>query len=221
MVKLLENTFRSVNIGLVNEVAIMSRKLGIDTWEVVQAAATKPFGYMPFYPGPGLGGHCIPVDPHYLAWKMKTLDYHARFIALASEINGEMPRYVVELTQDALNGHRKALNGSTVLVLGMAYKKDIGDYRESPALDIARLLQSKGAVVSYHDPFVPELKVDGLDLRSVEIGGTRLKAYDCVIVATDHSAFDVATIVENSALVVDTRNLTRNVKRAEGRIVRL
>ena len=208
MVKLLENTFRSVNIGLVNEVAIMSKKLGIDTWEVVQAASSKPFGYMPFYPGPGLGGHCIPIDPHYLAWKMKTLDYNARFIALASEINSEMPRYVVQLVQDALNGNKKSVNGAKVLVLGVAYKRDVSDVRESPALDVIKLLQGKGADVSYNDPYIPDLKHEGLALKSVEIAGSKLGNYDCVVVTTDHTKYDAEAVVANARLVVDTRNFT-------------
>ena len=208
MVKLLENTFRAVNIGLVNEVAIMSKKLGIDTWEVVTAAASKPFGFMPFYPGPGLGGHCIPIDPHYLAWKMKTLDYNARFIALASEINSEMPRYVVQLVQDALNGNKKSVNGAKVLVLGVAYKRDISDVRESPALDVIKLLQGKGADVSYNDPFIPDLKHEGLSLKSVDIAGSKLANYDCVVVTTDHAKYDAEAIVSNARLVVDTRNFT-------------
>ena len=208
MVKLLENTFRSVNIGLVNEVAIMSKKLGIDTWEVVKAAASKPFGFMPFYPGPGLGGHCIPIDPHYLAWKMKTLDYNARFIALASEINGEMPRYVVQLTQDALNEKKKSVNGAKVLVLGVAYKKDISDVRESPALDVIKLLQAKGADVSFHDPYVDDLSHEGLPMKCAEIAGDALANYDCVVVTTDHSKYDAEAIVSAANLVVDTRNFT-------------
>ncbi len=221
MVKLLENTFRSVNIGLVNEVAIMSKKLGIDTWEVVAAASSKPFGYMPFYPGPGLGGHCIPIDPHYLAWKMKTLDYNARFIALASEINGEMPRYVVQLTMDALNDRKKSLNGSKILVLGMAYKRDISDVRESPALDIVKLLQAKGADVSYNDPYIPDLAHEGINLKSVDIAGDALKKYDCVVVTTDHTVYDVGAIVENAQLIVDTRNFTKKIVKKNDKIVKL
>jgi len=221
MVKLLENTFRSVNIGLVNEVAIMSRKLGIEAWEVVQAASSKPFGFMPFWPGPGLGGHCIPIDPHYLAWKMKTLDYNARFIALASEINGEMPRYVVQLVQDSLNDRKKSLNGSKVLVLGMAYKKDISDVRESPALDIVKLLQAKGATVAYNDPYIPDLSHEGIPLKSVSIAGDALKNYDCVVVATDHSVYDVNAIVEMAPLVVDTRNFTKKLARRSPKVVKL
>lgn len=208
MVKLLENTFRSVNIGLVNEVAIMSKKLGIDSWEVVKAASSKPFGYMPFYPGPGLGGHCIPIDPHYLAWKMKTLDYNARFIALASEINSEMPRYVVQLVQDALNSDKKSVNGAKVLVLGVAYKKDVSDVRESPALDVIKLLQEKGAEVSYNDPWIPDLRHEGLALESVEIAGSKLGDYDCVVVTTDHSKYDAEAVVASSKRIVDSRNFT-------------
>ena len=221
MVKLLENTFRSVNIGLVNEVAIMSRKLGISAWEVIGAASSKPFGYMPFYPGPGLGGHCIPIDPLYLAWKMKALDYNARFINLASEVNSEMPRYVVDLVQNSLNDQKKAINGAKVLVLGVAYKKDISDVRESPALDVIKLLQKKGAQVSYNDPYVATLEHEGLPLKSVDIAGTALKAYDCVVVTTNHSSYDAAAVVENSKLVIDTRNFTAGLKVAADRVVKL
>jgi UDP-N-acetyl-D-glucosamine dehydrogenase len=220
-VKLLENTFRSVNIGLVNELAIMCRKLGISAWEVIGAASTKPFGYMPFYPGPGLGGHCIPIDPLYLAWKMKALDYNARFINLASEINAEMPRFVVDLVQDALNGHKKAINGSKVMVLGTAYKKDISDVRESPALDVIKLLQKKGAVVDYNDPYIPDLHHEGIPLKSVAIAGDALRRYDAVIVTTDHSVYDVGAIVENAQLLVDTRNFTKSIKKPVDKIVKL
>jgi UDP-N-acetyl-D-glucosamine dehydrogenase len=215
MVKLLENTFRAVNIGLVNEVAIMSQKLGLDTWEIIEAAATKPFGFMPFYPGPGLGGHCIPVDPLYLSWKLKTLKYEARFIELADDINTNMPRVVVERIQDALNDRRTALHGARVLVLGVAYKKDIDDMRESPAVDVIQLLQAKGVEVSYHDPHVPLLRLgdhgSGPSLQSRPLEG--LDGYDCVAILTDHTKVDYARVVKEARLIVDTRNATRRVRR--------
>jgi UDP-N-acetyl-D-glucosamine dehydrogenase len=220
MVKLLENTFRSVNIGLVNEMAIMCRKLNCDVWEVIRAAATKPFGFMPFYPGPGLGGHCIPIDPHYLSWKLKTLNYNARFIELAGEINSHMPEYVVDLSVEALNGESKAVKGSKILVLGVAYKKDVDDCRESPALDIIELLRHKGASISYSDPHVPSIRVDGGSLESAPIDAKTLGSYDLVIVATDHSAFDGAMIAQSAKLVVDARNLLKGHK-ASGRVVKL
>ncbi|HEX2568087.1 MAG TPA: nucleotide sugar dehydrogenase [Polyangia bacterium] len=210
MVKLLENTFRAVNIGLVNEVAIMSEKLGLDSWEIIEAAATKPFGFMPFYPGPGLGGHCIPVDPLYLSWKLKTLKYEARFIELADEINTHMPHFVVERVTDALNSERKAVNGSRILVLGVAYKRDIDDLRESPALDVIELLQSKGAEVSFHDPYVPSARLGEHTLTSRPL--ERLGDYDCVVIVTDHSNVDYARVVREAQLVVDTRNATRKVR---------
>ncbi|HEX9952532.1 MAG TPA: nucleotide sugar dehydrogenase [Rubricoccaceae bacterium] len=208
MVKLLENTFRSVNIGLVNEVLIMSEKLGLDAWEVIDAAATKPFGFMKFTPGPGLGGHCIPIDPLYLSWKMKALSYTARFIELASEINTDMPRWWVQRVQDALNDAGRAVKGSSILVLGIAYKKDIQDMRESPSLDIIRLLEEKGATVSYHDPHVPQYREDGVEHTSVPDLAAALAAADCVVVATDHSSYDWAEIAAASAVLVDTRHAT-------------
>jgi UDP-N-acetyl-D-glucosamine dehydrogenase len=216
MVKLLENTFRAVNIGMANELAIMCAKLGIDVWEVIEAASTKPFGFMPFYPGPGLGGHCIPIDPHYLSWKLKTLNYNARFIELASEINTNMPNYVLDLVADALNDQGKPLRGSRVLVLGVTYKRDIEDVRESPALDIISLLQSKGAQADYHDPFVPTLEIAELHDRpitisSIELTEEALRSYDVVVIITDHTSYDYDWIVRNSKLVVDTRNATRNI----------
>jgi UDP-N-acetyl-D-glucosamine dehydrogenase len=210
MVKLLENTFRAVNIGMVNEVAIMCHKLGLNTWEVIDAAATKPFGFMRFYPGPGLGGHCIPVDPLYLSWKLKTLKYEARFIELADDINTHMPHLVVEKAMLALNDQKKALNGSKVLILGIAYKKDIDDVRESPALDIIELLSEKGAEVSYHDPYAPTVQILGHTHRSVGLDG--LENYDCVIVVTDHSNIDYKQVVQRARLVVDTRNALKNVR---------
>ncbi len=190
MVKLLENTFRAVNIALVNEVAIMCDKLGIDVWEVIEAAATKPYGFMKFTPGPGVGGHCIPLDPFYLSWKMKTLNYNARFIQLAGEINSDMPRYWVEKAVDALNGAGKPMKGSRVLVLGVAYKKDIDDLRESPALDIIELLRVKGADVRYHDPYVPIISHNGHDLTSEPALDAALDAADCVVIVTDHTVYD-------------------------------
>ena len=207
MVKLLENTFRSVNIGLVNEVLLMCDKLGLDAWEVIEAAATKPFGYMKFTPGPGLGGHCIPIDPLYLSWKMKSLNYTARFIDLASEVNTGMPEFWVDRVQDALNGARKAVNGSRVLVLGVAYKRDIQDVRESPALDIMRLLEEKGAEVGYHDPHVPAFAEHGVERRSVVDLDAALAAADVVVVVTDHSAYDWDKVAAAAALIVDTRHV--------------
>ena len=219
MVKLLENTFRAVNIGLVNEVALMCDRLGLNVWEVVGAAATKPYGFMPFYPGPGLGGHCIPIDPHYLSWKLRTLNYTARFIELAAEVNSHMPDYVVGKVGDALNAERKAINGSRVLVLGVAYKRDVGDVRESPALDVIHLLQQRGAEVSYHDPYVGSLRREGLDLDSAPLTDATLAAADCVVVVTDHSAFDWDHIGATARLIVDTRNALKG--RAAQRVVTL
>jgi UDP-N-acetyl-D-glucosamine dehydrogenase len=209
MVKLLENTFRAVNIALVNEVAIMCDKLGIDVWEVIEAAATKPYGFMKFTPGPGVGGHCIPLDPFYLSWKMKTLNYNARFIQLAGEINSDMPRYWVEKTVDALNGAGKPLKNSRVLVLGVAYKKDIDDLRESPALDIIELLRSKGADVRYHDPYVPVISHNGHDLTCEPALEAALDAADCVVIVTDHSVYDWSDVYRKARLVVDTRHVAR------------
>lgn len=220
MVKLLENTFRAVNIGLVNEVSIMCQKLGLDTWEVIDAAATKPFGFMPFYPGPGLGGHCIPVDPLYLSWKLRTLKYEARFIDLADQINTAMPAVVVERVQDALNERLKPLKGARVLVVGVAYKRDIDDIRESPALDVIELLARKGAKVDYHDPYVPMLRLGEHQLSSQPLAG--LKEYEAVIILTDHSAIDYRQLVSEARLIIDTRNATRAVQKdAQASIVRL
>lgn len=209
MVKLLENTFRSVNIALVNELASMCDVLGVDAYEVIDAAATKPFGFLPFYPGPGLGGHCIPIDPLYLSWKLKLLNYNARFIELASEINTSMPEYVTAKVARALNRERKPVNGSRILILGAAYKKNISDVRESPSLDIIRLLENEGAVVSYCDPFAPELKVDSRVLRSEPLSAESLRGYDCVVVVTDHSLFDYDLVQREAPLVVDCRNAIR------------
>ncbi len=208
MVKLLENTFRAVNIGLVNEVLLMCDKLGLDAWEIIDAAATKPFGFMKFTPGPGLGGHCIPIDPLYLSWKLKTLNYNARFIELASEINTSMPRYWVQQVQDALNDRAgRAVRGSRILVIGVAYKKNVNDIRESPALDIIHLLHEKGAQVSYHDPFVPKLRYDGVDISSVADVYAALREADCAIIVTDHTVYDWAAIQQHETLLIDTRHV--------------
>ncbi|HET6312240.1 MAG TPA: nucleotide sugar dehydrogenase [Chloroflexia bacterium] len=206
MVKLLENTFRAVNIGLVNEVLLMCDKLGLDVWEVIDAAATKPFGFMKFTPGPGLGGHCIPIDPLYLSWKLKTLNYNARFIELASEINTEMPIYWVQKVQDALNDEAKPVKGSKVLVLGVAYKKDVSDIRESPAMDIILLLQEKGARVSYHDPHVPAFHHEALEMASVTDLEAALQDNDCTMIVTDHSSYDWDMVHRHARVLVDTRH---------------
>jgi UDP-N-acetyl-D-glucosamine dehydrogenase len=221
LTKLLENTFRSVNIGLVNEMAIVCDKLGVNVWEVIDAAATKPFGFMRFTPGPGIGGHCIPLDPHYLAWKMRTLNYKTRFIDLASEINSDMPRYVVEKVADALNDERKAVNGSRVLVLGIAYKKDIDDMRESPALDVIRLLEELGAHVVYHDPYVPTFEEDGMRHEGVKLTDEEIRKADAVVIVTDHSSVDYQRVVNVAGLVVDTRNATGRAIPGTARIVPL
>jgi UDP-N-acetyl-D-glucosamine dehydrogenase len=217
LTKILENTFRAVNIGLVNEVALIADRLGVDVWEVIEAADTKPFGYMKFTPGPGLGGHCIPVDPHYLAWKMKTLNYTTRFIDLASEINSEMPFFVVGKVREALNHARKPVNGSRVLVLGVAYKPDIDDVRESPAVDIIRLLEGEGAEVLYHDPFVPMLRADGNEWRGVPLTDDLLTHIDAVVVVTDHSGVDYEKVLELAPIVVDARNATQTGRRGINR----
>jgi UDP-N-acetyl-D-glucosamine dehydrogenase len=209
LVKLLENTFRSVNIGLVNEMAIVCDKLGVDVWEVIEAAATKPFGFMKFLPGPGLGGHCIPIDPHYLAWKMRGLNYKTRFIDLAGELNTEMPVFWVRKVGDALNELGKAVRGSAVLIVGVAYKKDIEDLRESPALDIIRLLEQQGARVGYHDPYVPAFEEDGHRFASVPLTAATVKEADCVMIVTDHSSLDYGLIAANARAIVDTRNALR------------
>jgi len=208
MVKILENTFRAVNIALVNEVALIADRLDVDVWEVIEAAATKPFGFMKFTPGPGLGGHCIPVDPHYLAWKMRTLDYRTRFIELASEINAEMPEFVVGKVRDTLNARKKSVNGARILVLGVAYKRDLNDVRESPALDIIRLLAADGADVVYHDPFVPELAEEGTSLSSIRLTDHALSEADAVVIVTDHTEVDYARVLERAAVLVDARHVT-------------
>jgi len=209
MTKLLENIYRCVNIALVNELKLLSLRMGIDIWEVIQAAATKPFGFQPFYPGPGLGGHCIPIDPFYLSWKAKQFDFHTRFIELAGEVNLAMPYHVVAATASALNRRKKSLNGSAILVLGIAYKKDIDDLRESPALTIIELLQQQGAVVSYHDPYFPHVgrgRHYALDMNCASV--ENLGQYDAVVIVTDHSDYEYPRIVRESQLVVDTRNAT-------------
>ena len=209
LAKLLENTFRAVNIGMVNEMAVVADRLGIDIWEVIEAAATKPYGFMKFFPGPGLGGHCIPVDPIFLAWKMKTLQYRTRFIELAAEVNGEMPRWVVERTAEALNDARKPLNGSDVLVLGVSYKPDVDDVRESPALDIIKILMQRGANVEFHDPFVNVLEIDGELEHSVELTAERLERADAVVITTDQSSVDYGFVGSQAAIIVDPRNAMR------------
>ncbi|OGO33576.1 MAG: UDP-N-acetyl-D-glucosamine dehydrogenase [Chloroflexi bacterium RBG_16_54_18] len=221
MAKLLENTFRMINVGLVNEMAIMCNRLGVDVWEVIDAAATKPFGFMKFTPGPGLGGHCIPIDPLYLSWKLRALNYTARFIELASEINTGMPRYVVNLVQDALNDRSKSLKDSQILVLGVAYKPDVDDLRESPALDVIGLLEQKGAKVSYHDPYIPDLKRDGWDLNSVPDLYEALMIADCVVILTNHSIYDYPAILSASKLIVDTRNAIGANGKSNPKVIRL
>jgi UDP-N-acetyl-D-glucosamine dehydrogenase len=221
LVKLLENTFRAVNIAMVNEMAIVCDKLGVDVWEVIEAAATKPFGFMKFTPGPGIGGHCIPLDPHYLAWKMRTLNYKTRFIDLASEINSQMPAYVVEKISLALNDERKALNESRALVVGVAYKRDVEDVRESPALDIMRLLASHGADVAYHDPHIPVVVEDGHEWRGVPLTAAEVERADVVVIVTDHRAIDYQMLVDRASLIVDTRNATRDCLKTGARIVSL
>ena len=221
MVKLLENTFRSVNIGMVNELALMCDLLGVDVYEVIDAAATKPFGFSPFYPGPGLGGHCIPIDPHYLAWKLKALNFQARFIGLAAEINGMMPAVVSSLVTDGLNRVSKSIRGSKIMILGVAYKKDVSDCRESPALDVMRLLSEKGALLSYNDPLVPSLRLGRSMLKSVEASPAKITEHDCVIILTDHSAYDIRAIVEAAKLVIDTRNATKDLQAFKDKIIKL
>ena len=222
--KLLENTFRSVNIGLVNEMAQLCYHLGIDSWEVIEAAATKPFGFMAFYPGPGIGGHCIPLDPHYLSWKARLHGFEARFIGLAEEVNSHMPDHVVQLVQDSLNSHGKPVKGSRILVLGVAYKRDINDVRESPALGIVEQLIHKGGSVSYYDPFVPEMSLDGRgSLSTVELTDEIISNCDCALIVTDHSEVDYSQVLKLAPLVIDTRNVTRKlgVTEHQAKIVRL
>jgi UDP-N-acetyl-D-glucosamine dehydrogenase len=211
MVKLLENTFRAVNIGLVNEIALMSHRMNIDVWEVIEAASTKPFGFMPFYPGPGLGGHCIPIDPFYLSWKARQNGFECRFIELAGHINGSMPAFVVERVSEALNSQKKAINGSRIHIFGVAYKKDVGDMRESPALDVLELLHRRGAVLSYTDPHVPLLEHGDLSLKSVPEAGAASEDIDCAVICTNHSVFKYGEMPKRFPLVVDTRNALKNV----------
>jgi UDP-N-acetyl-D-glucosamine dehydrogenase len=221
MAKLLENTFRMINIGLVNELAIMCDRLNVDVWEVINAAATKPFGFMKFTPGPGLGGHCIPIDPLYLSWKLKSLNYNARFIELASEINTSMPRFVVGKVQDALNDHEKPLRGSRVLVLGAAYKADIDDLRESPALDVIHLLKEKGALVEYHDPYIPHFDHKDMVMDSVKDLDSAIQMADCVVIVTNHKKYNYDDILAKAQLIVDTRNALGDKGRDSAKVVRL
>jgi len=223
MVKLLENIFRCVNIALVNELKLLGLRMDIDIWEVIDSAATKPFGFMPFYPGPGLGGHCIPVDPYYLSWKAREFDFATRFIELAGEINTSMPYHVVSAVADALNERQKSLKGSKILLLGVAYKKDVDDLRESPSLKLLELLTARGAKLDYNDPYFPALHkmrhYDYSNMRSVELTPAALGTYDCVLIATDHTSYDYQSIVDSSKLVVDTRNATRRVAKGREKIV--
>lgn len=223
MAKLLENIFRCVNIALVNELKLLCLRMGVDVWEVIEAASTKPFGFMPFYPGPGLGGHCIPVDPFYLSWKAREYDFSTRFIELAGEVNTSMPYHVVDSIAEALNMHKKSLRGSKLLVLGVAYKKDVDDLRESPTLKIMEILQKRGAEFDYNDPYFPRLHkmrhYDYSNMQSVPLSADTLGKYDAVIIATDHSSYDYAVIVDAARLVIDTRNATRRVIRHRAKIV--
>jgi UDP-N-acetyl-D-glucosamine dehydrogenase len=223
MVKLLENIFRCVNIALVNELKQLSLRMDLDIWEVIDSAATKPFGFMPFYPGPGLGGHCIPVDPYYLSWKAREYDFATRFIELAGEINTAMPYHVVDALVTALNSHEKSVKGSKILLLGVAYKKDVDDLRESPSLKLLELLSARGAVLDYNDPYFPALHkmrhYDFSNMKSMELSPERLASYDCVLIATDHTSYDYDAIVRHSKLVVDTRNATRHVKQDREKVV--
>jgi UDP-N-acetyl-D-glucosamine dehydrogenase len=221
MVKLLENTFRAINIGLVNEVALMCNRLGLDVWEVIEAAATKPYGFMKFQPGPGLGGHCIPVDPTYLAWKMRSLNFSARFIEIATEINGHMPEYVARTVGDLLNEQRVAVNGARVLILGVAYKPNVSDVRESPALDIMQLLEAKGAEIHYHDAHVPEVRLEQRTLKSEELSDEALSRADVVVIVTDHAGVDYERVVEKAKRVYDTRNATRDVRDGREKVRKL
>jgi UDP-N-acetyl-D-glucosamine dehydrogenase len=223
MVKLLENIFRCVNIALVNELKQLCLRMNLDVWEIIDSAATKPFGFMPFYPGPGLGGHCIPVDPYYLSWKAREYDFATRFIELAGEVNTAMPYNVVEALANALNDKQKSIKGSKVLLLGVAYKKDVDDLRESPSLKLLELLTQRGAVLDYNDPYFPALHkmrhYDFSNMRSVELTPERLGSYDCVLIATDHSSYDYEAIVRGAKLVIDTRNATRRVQNGREKIV--
>lgn len=221
LVKLLENTFRSVNIGLANEMALLCEKFGIDVWEVIDAASTKPFGFMPFYPGPGLGGHCIPIDPYYLSWKAKSFNFQARFIELAGEINSLMPSYVVDRTLAILNKHKKCLNGSKILLLGIAYKPDVSDVRESPALEIIEEIVKNGGLVSYNDPYVPEIEIGNKNYKSISLQLKKIATFDLVIITTNHSLYQLEPIVEKAQLIFDTRNATKNIKKFKKKIEKL
>jgi len=221
MVKLLENTFRAINIGLANEVALMCQRLGLDVWEVIEAAATKPYGFMKFVPGPGLGGHCIPVDPSYLSWKMKSLNFSARFIELATEINSAMPEHVADRIAELLNDQRKSVNGAQILILGVAYKRDVGDMRESPALDVVMQLAGRGAEIRYHDPHVSEFEVDGRDYKGIELTDAALAEADLVVILTDHSEVDYDRVARLARRVFDTRNATRDVASGRDKIAKL
>ena len=214
MVKLLENTFRAVNIGLVNELALMCRDLGVDVWEVIDAAKTKPFGFMPFYPGPGLGGHCIPIDPFYLSWKARQSGFESRFIELAGHVNGGMPRHVVERVAEALNSRSRAVRGSSIHLFGMAYKPNVSDVRESPAIDVADLLQRRGAVVRYSDPFVPAVREGSVELEAVAAAAALADGFDCAVITTDHRGVDYAETARHAPVVVDTRNALAGVEGA-------
>jgi UDP-N-acetyl-D-glucosamine dehydrogenase len=220
MVKLLENTYRAVNIGLINEIAIICDKLGLNVWEIIDAASTKPYGFTPFYPGPGLGGHCIPIDPQYLAWKLHTLNYNFRFIEVAEAINFSMPQYVIDKVTNALNEIRKSINGSKILILGVAYKANIGDLRESPALDAIELLVEKGAEISYNDPYVPHFKLAEREFISVP-WENNLSDFDCVVIITNHALYDWERVAHESRIVIDTRNVLKDISDARARIVRL
>jgi len=221
MAKLLENTFRAVNIGLVNEVALICGRLGIDVWEVIEAAKSKPFGFMPFYPGPGIGGHCIPSDPMYLAWKVRVHGFEARFIELATQINGSMPEYVVEKIGGILNDRRKSLKGSRVLLLGLAYKKDVGDLRDSPAFDVARILEERGAQIDYHDPFVPSTELNGRRRSCVRLSHAAARRYDCVVLLTNHSTVDYRSLARQAQVILDTRNQYGAMGIRSARVVKL
>lgn len=220
-VKLLENTFRSVNIGLVNEVALMCDRLKLDVWEIIDAAASKPFGFMPFYPGPGLGGHCIPIDPHYLSWKLKSLNYYARFIELAGEINSQMPEYVVRRIGDTLNERGKSVKNSRILILGVAYKRDIKDVRESPALDVIKLLERQGAKLYYNDPYVPTIRWNDSIHRSTKLTPALLKKVDLAVILTDHTSYNYQWLVDNAKVIFDSRNATKNVRNNRNKLVLL
>jgi UDP-N-acetyl-D-glucosamine dehydrogenase len=224
LTKLLENIYRCVNIALVNELKMLADRMGIDIWEVIEAASTKPFGFTPFYPGPGLGGHCIPIDPFYLSWKAKEHDFATKFIELSGEINTSMPYYVVQKTIETLNQKKECLNGSCILILGVSYKRDIDDIRESPAIKIIELLQERGAKVLYNDPYIPKfppMRKSALSMSSVDLDETVLSQADCVMIITDHGAYDYQWIVDNARLVVDTRNATKNVKRGREKIIKV